>query len=136
MNTCCIIGNIGKDPEIKYFESGKSKATFSVAISKYVKGKDPVTMWISCEAWEKAAETIANHCKQGSRIGIEGRLDVQTWTTPDGQQRSKMIVIVDRPTFCEKKDGAGTSRPTQQTTNPNFSEEIVEDLISEDEIPF
>lgn len=138
MNSVNLIGNLGKDPEIKYFESGTCKCTFSIAVTKYMgKDKDPKTVWINCEAWGKTAETIAEYFKQGNKIGIDGSLDTDTWEQDDGTKRSKTFVLVDKPHFIEKKkDGVTQQAATPKTKEPDPVPAPVEDEIDEDEIPF
>lgn len=98
MNHAVFIGNLTKDPELKYFDSGKCKASFSIAINE---GKDKTT-FIDCEAWEKQAELIAEHFTKGSKIGIVSRFAKETYEK-DGQNRTKAYFVVKEITFCDKK---------------------------------
>ena len=98
MNNATFIGNITKDIEIKYFDSGKCKASFSIAVNE---GQDKTT-FVDCEAWEKQAELIASHFKKGSKIGIVARYAKDTYEK-DGQNRTKHYFVVNHITFCDKK---------------------------------
>ena len=99
MNSVNLIGNLGKDPETKYFESGTVKVTFSIAVKGF---KKEDTYWIDIEAWGKTAELIAERFTKGSRIGIMGRLTTSQYEK-DGQKRTKTFVTVDSIDFLDKK---------------------------------
>lgn len=92
LNTLAISGNVGRDPEVKYFESSKVKASFSVAVQGYSKDE---TNWVNIEAWGKTAEFVGNYVRKGSLVLVSGRLKEERWEK-DGQQRSRLIVVADR----------------------------------------
>lgn len=95
LNTVTLVGRVGKDPEIKYFESGKSKATFTLAVSRPTKGKE--TDWFDLEAWEKTAEIAANYVKKGRQLAVKASLVFENWTDREtGEPRSKPIIRVER----------------------------------------
>ncbi|KKQ08166.1 MAG: Single-stranded DNA-binding protein [Candidatus Pacebacteria bacterium GW2011_GWF1_36_5] len=99
MNTTCLTGRLGNNPELKYFDSGKVKASFSIAVKG--KKKDEAH-WINIEAWDKTAELIGEHFKKGSQIGIQGRLQVDNWEK-DGEKRSKVYVVAEQIDFLDPK---------------------------------
>lgn len=99
MNSVNLIGRAGKDPEMRYFESGKAKTTFSIAVKK---DKDTAN-WFDIECWDKTAEFAGEYIKKGSQIGITGRLDVQSWEK-EGTKRSKVIIIADKIDLLDKKE--------------------------------
>lgn len=75
MNEVTICGRLGADPEIKYFESGKQKTTFSVATDGYdAKKKEKVTYWHNIECWDKTADFTAEYFKKGSSVVVQGEL--------------------------------------------------------------
>jgi single-strand DNA-binding protein len=100
MNIVCLIGRIGQDPELKYFESGKVNVKFTLAVKG--KKKDD-TVWLNIEAWDKTAELIGEYFKKGSQIGIQGRLQVDTWEK-DGEKKSKTVIIAEQIDFLDKKE--------------------------------
>lgn len=100
MNNVSLIGRLGQDPNMQYFESGKVKTSINIAV-KGIK-KDEIT-WVSVQAWEKTAELIGQYFKKGSLIGISGRLAVDKWEQ-DGQQRTKTFVIAESIDFLDKKE--------------------------------
>ena len=89
-NKVFLIGNLTRDPEIRYFESGKVVTTFSMAVNRPM--KDAQTDWFDIEIWGKNAEYIAEYAKAGALVFVEGRLDIQKWEK-DGEPRSKVVVI-------------------------------------------
>ncbi len=96
MNTVNLIGRAGKDPEIKYFESGSVKTSISMAVDRYNgKDKEKTTDWFDLEAWGKTAEILGEYVKKGNQFGITGNLEFQTWEK-DGEKRSKVIIKIDR----------------------------------------
>ena len=93
MNSVVLVGRAGQDPEMKYFESGKVKTTFSMAISRWdSKSKGEVTDWFNIELWDKAAEVAGEYVKKGRWVGIDGRLVANKWTGADGVQKERFII--------------------------------------------
>ena len=96
-NISVLEGHLTKDPELKVTGSGKKICSFTVANNKL--GKDAGANYIDCVAWEGRGETISKYFKKGSQIVVTGRLDQQAWKTKDGQNRSKLVIIVDDFSF-------------------------------------
>ena len=81
MNTATIIGRAGQDAEIKYFESGKVKTTFSLAVNRWdYKAKEETTDWYNIEVWDKQAEFAGEYLKKGRLAAVDGRISVSKWT--------------------------------------------------------
>ena len=86
VNSVVVVGRVGQNPEMKYFDSGKVKVNFSVAVNRWdSKTKEEITDWFNIEIWDKQAEFAGEWVKKGSLVGIEGRLISSKWTTPDGE---------------------------------------------------
>lgn len=92
MNCINLIGNLGRDPEIKYLEGGKAVTKFTIAVPRRY-GQDK-TDWFNCEVWGKPAQTAVDYLKKGSRVGITGELNIETYTNKEGQERTIVIVNV------------------------------------------
>ena len=107
MNSAVIIGRVGRDPEIKYYESGKSRTTFSVAVNRR-QGKEDVTDWFNIEMWDKQAETAAEWIKKGALISIEGRIRVNSWQGQDGETNESYLISAAKFNF------EGSKRDAQQ----------------------
>ena len=95
MNTVTIVGRTGQDPEIKYFDSGKARTTFSIAVNRWdTASKSEVTDWYNMEVWDKQAENAAEYIKKGRLVAIDGRLRFNRWTTPDGAAHERPIIRI------------------------------------------
>ena len=95
MNTVTIVGRTGQDPEVKYFDSGKVRTSFSVAVNRWdAASKSEVTDWYNIEVWDKQAETAGEYIKKGRLVAIDGRLRFNKWTSPDGEAHARPVIIV------------------------------------------
>ena len=93
MNTATVIGRAGQDAEIRYFESGKVKTSFSLAVGRWdSKTKEEVTDWFNIEVWDKQAEFAGEYVKKGRQVCIDGRLVGNKWTGADGEQRERFVI--------------------------------------------
>lgn len=118
MNTVVLVGRAGRDPEIRYFESGSSVASLSIAVDGY--GRDAEPHWFDLEIWGKSSEFAANYVRKGARIGVSGSLQQQSWTDKaTGQKRSKVLVKAGRlellETKAERAEREGHQQGEQQT---------------------
>lgn len=105
MNSVSFTGNAGRDADVRYLESGKQVANFTVAIYN---GQDRPPIWVPVTAWEKTAEIAADRVKKGSRVGIEGRFHMEEWTDKNtGENRSKLCVTANRVEVFERSESAG-----------------------------
>ena len=96
MNTATIIGRDGQDAEIRYFESGKVKTTFSLAVGRWdPKTKEETTDWFNIEVWDKQAEFAGEYVKKGRQVVVDGRISVSKWTDQTGEQKERFIVIAN-----------------------------------------
>lgn len=91
INSVILIGRVGKDPEMKYFDSGKVKTTFSIAVNRWTKEGDK-TDWYNIELWDKKAEIAGQYVKKGRLVSIEGRLNIDNWTDRDGNKRETALI--------------------------------------------
>ena len=96
MNTATIVGRAGQDAEIKYFESGKVKTSFSLAVDKWdSKTKENVTDWFNIEVWDKQAEFAGEYIKKGRLVAVDGRISVSKWTDQSGDERERFLVVAN-----------------------------------------
>lgn len=94
MNTATIIGRVGQDPDIKYFESGKVRTTFSMAVGRWdSKTKAEVTDWFNIELWDKQAEFAGEYVKKGRQIVVDGRIALSKWTDQTGEERERFYIV-------------------------------------------
>ena len=93
INSVVLVGRAGQDPEMKYFESGKVKTTFSIAVNRWdSKTKSEVTDWFSIELWDKQAEVAGEYVKKGKLVAIDGRLSSSKWTDAAGTQKERFFI--------------------------------------------
>ena len=130
MNKVLLSGNLARDPEVRYTQSGKAVASFPLAVNRrFGRNNDqqPSADFISIVAWEKTAEFCGNYLTKGSRILVEGRLQARSYDAQDGSKRYVTEVIVSSLEFCEsrRQESAGQVN-TGQFGNP----------VSDRDIPF
>lgn len=135
LNVVMLMGNITRDPEIRYTPAGVAVGNFGLAVNTPV-GKDEKgnqkteTLFVDVVTFGKQAEATAEYLKKGSPVFIEGRLRYRTWEDQHGNKRSKHEITARRIQFLSSKDSASTG-------NGNQDPEILASEASEDEdIPF
>ena len=154
LNKVMIIGNLGKDPEMKYTPQGTPITTFSVAVSRTRKGPDgqPIdeTEWFRVIAWEKLAETYNEYLRKGSKVYMEGRLQTRKYTGQDGQERQIVEVVASEMQMLDSRQqgqggGYDSDRPAPQRQstsggsgrNSGSSSQSYDDTdMDVDDIPF
>ena len=93
INSVVVVGRVGQDPEMKYFESGKVKTTFSLAVNRWdSKTKGEVTDWFNIELWDKLAEIAGEYVKKGKFVAVDGRLAMSKWNDASGSSRERYFV--------------------------------------------
>lgn len=126
MNTVQILGNLTRDPEVRYTQSGKAVATFNVAASNTFTSSDgetkEQTAFINCVAWGKLGESVGN-LRKGNRAFVEGRLQTRSYETQDGQKRYVTEVVANFVGTSLMNGDAGTSN-FDSFENANQDEDI------------
>ena len=124
VNSLTLVGRAGRDPEMRYFESGRVKTTFSLAVNRPTKEKE--TDWFDIELWGRQAEVAGEYVRKGSLIAIEGRLDFNRWTGDDGVKNVKPIVNANnlRLLGSKKDSGTGSSGGGGSMASEEFSESL------------
>lgn len=105
LNVVTLVGRAGRDPEVKYFESGKVVCNFTLAVNRRSRKSDEPD-WFDLELWDKTAEIAANYVKKGKLIGIKGSLKFDYWQDRNtGASRSKPVIRVeDLQLLSSKRD--------------------------------
>ena len=110
LNKVMIIGNLGKDPEMRYTANGNAVTTFSIACSRSFSGPDgerkEETEWFTVVTWNKLAETCSQFLQKGRRAYVEGRLQTRSWEGQDGQRRYRTEVIANTVLFLDRAQAA------------------------------
>lgn len=140
LNRIEMIGNIGTDPEFKYFESGAMKTKFTLAVNRYDhKEKKEVTDWFDVETFSKLAEFL----RKGIKVCIAGKLITNVWKNKDEKYMKNYIIVADHLEILTPKEKDETSAQvssTEQQSNEEIpaQKETYEQqgLINDEEIPF
>ena len=111
MNKVFLSGNLTRDPEVRYTQSGKAYARMGIAVNRPF-SKEKVVDFFNLVAWDKTAEIIGKHMSKGSRILVEGRLQTSKYTSKDGDNRTSTEVIVEAVEFAgDNKKKSAASDP-------------------------
>lgn len=127
LNKVMIIGNLGRDPEMRYTPSGKPVTSFSVATSRTWTTTDgdrrEATEWFNVVAWRDLAEICNQYLSKGSKVYIEGRLQTRSWESPDGQKHFRTEVVADEMIVLDSR-------------RESYSEPSIDDETESEEFPF
>lgn len=111
LNKVMIIGNLGRDPEMRYTPSGKPVTSFSVAVSRsYTKAegeRTEVTDWFNVVAWGRLAEICSQYLTRGSTVYVEGRLETRSWEGDNGQKHYRTELVANDVNILERKGRQG-----------------------------
>ena len=111
LNKILVIGNVGRDPEMRYTPNGNAVTNFSVAVNRRYTpaGGEPQeeTEWFRVTAWNRLAEQCNQYVTRGRKVYVEGRLKSSTWVAQDGQTRFTNEIIANTVTFLGSPQGGG-----------------------------
>lgn len=135
MNKVILVGRLTQDPEVRYTQSGKAVASFTIAVNRFAgQGKNEAD-FVPIVAWEKLAETCGNNLTKGQRVLIEGRLQIRSYEANDGQKRRVTEVIAQNLEFLERKQ-ASDDKQTPSDDNKQAANPFGGQVFPEEEIPF
>ena len=123
VNKVILVGNLGKDPEVKYLDNGVAVANFSLATTENYKNKEGAkvsqTEWHNIVLWRGLAEVAEKYLKKGASVYIEGKIKTRKWEDKDGNTRYNTEILADNMTMLGgKKDSQETPiDPPQETTS-------------------
>ncbi len=107
MNSAVIVGRAGQDAEIKYFESGKIRTTFSLAVNRWdSKTKSEVTDWFNIDVWDKQAEFAGEYIKKGRLVAVDGRIQTNKWKDASGEERERFLIVANNVRLLGSKRDA------------------------------
>ena len=99
INKVILVGNVGKEPEIRHLESGASVASFTLATSERYRDKSgavqELTEWHNIVAWRQLADLAGNYIHKGTQIYVEGRIRTRSWDDQNGQKRYQTEILAD-----------------------------------------
>ena len=141
LNRVFLIGNLTRDPELRYIPSGSAVANFGLATNRVYTTQDgerrEEVCFVEIVTWSKTAENCANYLSKGRPVFIEGRLQFDSWETEDGQKRSKLRVVADRVQFLGGRREEGAPGASGAPGAPGSSgAEGMGGAEADDDIPF
>lgn len=125
LNSVVLVGRVGADPEIKYFETGRVKTTFNLAVNRPVKRVEGVdsTDWFRIELWGKQAEIANEYVRKGGLVGIEGRLEFSRWTDANGAKHEMPVISASNLRLLgSRQDNQGSF--AGRSSSEGFSQEV------------
>lgn len=130
MNSICLIGNICNDVELKVTPTGKSVCSFTLAVHRpYTKD---TTDFFNVVCWDKQAESLSQHCKKGTQIGVVGMLTSRKYTDKDGNNRTVIEISANSVDFV-----GGKKASAEQTSGVfNQNEVEFEEMSADSDLPF
>ena len=143
LNKVLLIGNLTADPELRYTPNGTAVADLRLAVNRYSsrsEDKRDDTVFVDVVVWQKQAENCSQYLSKGRPVFIEGRLQLDTWESPQGEKRSKIRVVAENVQFLggrqrDDRDDRDDRQQSGSRTPDTRGEGPVED-IGEDDIPF
>ncbi|MFC2137527.1 single-stranded DNA-binding protein [Bacteroidota bacterium] len=144
VNKVILLGNVGKDPEVRYLESGVAVAKFSFATSETYKNKNNEkvtnTEWHNIVLWRALAELAEKYIKKGSQLYIEGKIRTRSYDDKDGNKKYITEIYGDTVQLLGKKSDSGESSPSEskksEETNNALNDILPENDNVEDDLPF
>lgn len=133
LNKIQIIGNLGRDPEMRYTPGGSPVTNFSVAVGRRRKSPDgqatEETDWFRVVCWDKLAEIADQYLKKGARVYVEGRVQVRKYTGNDGVERTSVDVVANDLIMLSGRDEGGSAgREPAPSRSGESGEEDLDDL--------
>lgn len=126
-NKITIIGNLGRDPELRYTPQGDAVCDFSVAVNDRKKDKSgefqDVTTWFKVTFWGKQGENASKYLTKGRQVYVEGRLQLEEWTDRDGNPRQTLAIRGSELQFIGEKNADDRSSYSAPNEN-NFADDI------------
>ncbi len=138
VNKVILIGNLGRDPELRYTKDGRGVANFTLATNERWRDKDgnnqERTEWHRVVVWGKDAENCAQYLQKGRSVYVEGRLQTREWEDRDGNKRQTTEVVAQAVRFLGGRGEGGGQRPASPP--PNLGESGPPPAGNGDDIPF
>ena len=148
-NRVILMGNLTRDPELRYTPSGMAVTDIGLAVND--RKKSPSGEWVEettfvdVTLWGRTAEVVSEYCAKGKPLLVEGRLKLDTWET-DGQKKSKLKVVGEKVQLLGSRDGGGgsgggdgsyrQSAPKQQSSGGGGGYDAYDQSPPDDEVPF
>ncbi|MCK5821698.1 MAG: single-stranded DNA-binding protein [Bacteroidales bacterium] len=146
VNKAILLGNVGKDPEVRYLDGGLSVASFSLATTENYKNKAgekvSQTEWHNIVAWRHLADLADKYINKGQKLYVEGKITNRIWEDKEGNKRytneivASSIVLLGRRADDNASSSSSSSQPAQQDAAKADNPEIAEKDNADDDLPF
>ena len=128
VNNCMFIGRLGRDPESRFTQSGKTVVNFSIACSEK-RGGEEYTEWVNIVAWDKLGEICAQYLQKGSLVYISGRMQTRKWQDQSGADRYTTEIVAREMKMLDGK------RDSSQQQQENWNQQA-QRMVPEEPVPF
>lgn len=150
LNKVSLIGNLGKDPEVRFTQGGMAVCSFSVAVTERRKEGETWgdhTEWFNVVSFGKTAENVGKFLKKGRQTYVDGRLQTRKWQDREGKDRYTTEVVANQVLFLGNRENAGGESGFSRGSNDAGSgrdwgasqastASVAQNMVDEDEIPF
>ena len=141
VNKVILIGNLGKDPEVRHLESGRAVANFSLATSEFYKNKSGErvtnTEWHNIVLWTPLAEIAEKYLKKGNQVYIDGKIQTRTYDDKDGIRKYITEIVGQNLTLLgSKNDGSSDTGSNNYSNNSSAAQEVSSYNEETDDLPF
>ena len=114
-NKVFLMGNLTRDPELKRTSTDMAVAKIGIAVNRKYKDRDgnqkEEATYVDCEVWGKTAETMAKYLTKGRPVFLEGRLKLDQWQDKDGNNRSKLLMVIENFQFIDSRGNQSSTPP-------------------------
>ena len=142
-NSVTVVGNVTRDPELRFTNNGQATAQFGVAVKRRWQNRqtqewEEAVSYFDVVCWREMAENVSESLTKGTRVVVSGRLEQRSWETQDGDKRSKIEIVADEVapslrwatasvTRNQRGEASGSARPATTRTTPNEPTEFNEE---------
>jgi single-strand DNA-binding protein len=147
INKAILVGNVGKDPDVKFLPSGMAVANFTLATSERFKDKSGEfqerTEWHNLTAYQRLAEIVRDYVRKGSKLYVEGRIQTRSWDDKEtNQKRYRTEIVVNDLVLLSGRGEGDSGGPSRSSSSydqrpPAHADDLVQSTeITDDDIPF
>ena len=123
INNCMFIGRLGRDPESRFTQSGKTVVNFSIACSEK-RGGEEYTEWVNIVAWDKLGEICAQYLQKGSLVYISGRMQTRKWQAKTGTDRYTTDIVAREMKMLDGRESGGRDVAPEPGPPTNFGDDV------------
>ena len=123
INNCMFIGRLGRDPESRFTQSGKTVVNFSIACSEK-RGGEEYTEWVNIVAWDKLGEICAQYLQKGSLVYISGRMQTRKWQEKSGTDRYATEIVAREMKMLDGRESGGRDVAPEPGPPTNFGDDV------------